>query len=67
MLLIFYQLRVFCYQREHDDAMRTIATSLRPGGVFVIDYLNAHYVEDHLVHNELKNVAGHVIPYPSLG
>jgi len=45
-------------RREHDDAIRTIATSLKPGGIFVIDYLNTHYVEDHLVHNELKNVAG---------
>jgi SAM-dependent methyltransferase len=48
----------FATRREHDDAIRTIATSLKPAGVFVIDYLNAHYVEDHLVHNELKNVAG---------
>jgi SAM-dependent methyltransferase len=48
----------FATRREHDDAIRTIATSLKPGGVFVIDYLNAHYVEDHLVHNEVKNVAG---------
>ncbi len=48
----------FATRREHDDAMRTIATSLKPGGIFVIDYLNTHYVEDHLVHNELKNVAG---------
>jgi len=48
----------FATRREHDDAIRTIATSLKPGGIFVIDYLNTHYVEDHLVHNELKNVAG---------
>src|SRR4029078_11601785 len=48
----------FRTRREHDDAMRTIATSLKPGGIFVIDYLNTHYVEDHLVRNELKNVAG---------
>ena len=48
----------FATRREHDDAMRTIATCLKPGGIFVIDYLNTHYVEDHLVHNELKNVAG---------
>jgi len=48
----------FATRREHDDAIRTIVTSLKPGGIFVIDYLNTHYVEDHLVHNELKNVAG---------
>lgn len=48
----------FATRREHDDAIRTIASSLKPGGIFVIDYLNFHYVEEHLVHNELKNVAG---------
>lgn len=48
----------FATRREHDDAMRTIATSLKPGGIFVMDYLNTHFVEDHLVHNEVKHVAG---------
>jgi len=48
----------FATRREHDDAMRTIAGSLKPGGVFVIDYLNVHYVEEHLVHNEIKNITG---------
>jgi len=48
----------FSTRREHDDAIRTIATSLKPGGIFVIDYLNTHYVEDRLVHNDWKNVAG---------
>lgn len=40
----------FRTRREHDNAVRTIAQSLKPGGVFVIDYLNAHYVETHLVY-----------------
>jgi SAM-dependent methyltransferase len=48
----------FATKREHDDSMRTIAASLKSGGIFVIDYLNVHYVEDRLVHNELKNIAG---------
>lgn len=48
----------FATRREHDDSMRTIASSLRPGGTFVIDYLNVHYAEDHLVHNETKNIDG---------
>lgn len=48
----------FATRREHDDAMRTICASLRPGGIFVIDYLNVHYTEEHLVYNEMKNVAG---------
>lgn len=42
--------------REHDDAIRTIANGLRPGGIFVIDYLNVHFAEDHLVYNEEKTI-----------
>lgn len=40
----------FATRREHDNAIRTIAQSLKPNGVFVIDYLNVHYAEDHLIH-----------------
>ena len=46
----------FNTRREHDDAIRTIANSLKPGGMFVIDYLNVHCAEDHLVHNEVKKI-----------
>jgi SAM-dependent methyltransferase len=46
----------FKTRREHDDAIRTIAKSLRPTGLLVIDYLNVHYAEEHLVHNEMKKV-----------
>jgi len=44
----------FRTRREHDDAIRTIAKSLKQGGRFVIDYLNVHYAEEHLQHNETK-------------
>jgi SAM-dependent methyltransferase len=46
----------FKTRREHDDAIRTIAKSIKPGGVFVLDYLNVHYAEDHLVHHEVKKI-----------
>ena len=46
----------FKTRREHDDAIRTIAKSLKRGGIFVIDYLNVHYAEDHLRHNEIKQI-----------
>ena len=46
----------FKTRREHDDAIRTISRSLRPGGILLIDYLNTHYAEEHLVHNELKEI-----------
>jgi len=46
----------FNTRREHDDAIRTIAKSLGPGGLFVIDYLNVHYAEEHLVKSEVKQI-----------
>lgn len=46
----------FATRREHDDAVRTLSQSLKPGGLLLIDYLNVHYAENHLVHNETKQV-----------
>jgi ubiquinone/menaquinone biosynthesis C-methylase UbiE len=40
----------FRTRREHDAAIRTIARSLHLDGILVIDYLNTHYSEAHLVH-----------------
>lgn len=48
----------FATQREHDNAVRTIAQSLQPAGTLVIDYLNVHYAEDHLVHRFDKEIDG---------
>jgi len=48
----------FKTRREHDNAIRTIAQSLKSGGCFVMDYLNVHYAEDHLVHQFDKEVDG---------
>lgn len=44
----------FRTEREHMNAIRSISQSLRPGGRLVIDYLNVHYAEDHLVHHDQK-------------
>jgi SAM-dependent methyltransferase len=44
----------FRTEREHYNAIRTIANSLKPNGVLVLDYLNVHYAEDHLVHKQEK-------------
>jgi SAM-dependent methyltransferase len=46
----------FATRREHDDALRTMARSIRPGGTLLIDYLNVHWVEDRLIHNEEKRI-----------
>lgn len=48
----------FNTRREHDNAIRTIAQSIKPGGHFVMDYLNVHYSEDHLVHQFEKEIDG---------
>jgi SAM-dependent methyltransferase len=48
----------FNTRREHEDALRTMSSALKPGGCLVLDYLNVHYVEDHLVHKEKKEMNG---------
>lgn len=48
----------FATRREHDDAARTLAQTLKPGGLLLIDFLNVHYAEEHLVHNEVKHLDG---------
>ncbi len=48
----------FRTQREHDNAIHCIATALKPGGYFVMDYLNVHYSEDHTIHNMEKEIDG---------
>lgn len=46
----------FATRREHDDAMRTVTQSIKPSGIVLFDYLNVHYVEERLIHNEVKKV-----------
>jgi SAM-dependent methyltransferase len=48
----------FRTMREHDDAIRTMAQSLKMNGMLTIDYLNVHYAEDHLVPREEKRSNG---------
>ena len=39
----------FNTQREHDNAIRTIATSLKEGGIFVMDFLNVEFSAGHSI------------------
>ena len=48
----------FNTQREHDNAIRTIAQSLKMNGCFVMDYLNVHYTENHFIHQSEKMING---------
>lgn len=49
----------FRTEREHTDAIRTIAGSLKLNGLLVFDYLNVHYAEDNMVKKE-EQQAGNV-------
>ena len=46
----------FRTRRENDDAIRTIAQAIKSKGLFVMDYLNVHYAEDHLIHQSEKQI-----------
>ena len=48
----------FTTRREHDNSIRTIAQSLKGTGCFVLDYLNVHYAEGHLIHQFDKEIDG---------
>lgn len=53
----------FNTRREHDNSIRTIAQSIKPNGIFVLDYLNVHYAEDHFVQKselQINNVNYHI-------
>jgi SAM-dependent methyltransferase len=48
------------FEQERDDmaVMHTVYKTLRPNGLFVIDFMNVHKVLDCLVEEETKEVAG---------
>jgi SAM-dependent methyltransferase len=47
-------------RHENDNALRTLANSLKPGGKLVLDYLNSVYAAARLVENEVKEL-DHVV------
>jgi SAM-dependent methyltransferase len=46
----------FKSERENYNAIRTISHGLKLNGILVMDYLNVHYAEDHLVHKSEKQM-----------
>ncbi len=48
----------FNSERENNNAIHTIASALKPNGTFVMDYLNVHFSEDHLIHKSEKEIEG---------
>jgi SAM-dependent methyltransferase len=53
---LFTSFGYFATRREHEAAVRSVSQSLKPGGYLIFDYLNVHYAEAHLQHNEIKTV-----------
>ena len=51
---IFNSFGYFRTEREHYNAIRTLAGAVKSQGVLVVDYLNVHYEEDQLVHKQEK-------------
>ncbi len=53
----------FRTKREHDNAIRTISQSLKPNGIFVIDYLNVHHAEndmEKIFEKEINGIHFHI-------
>jgi SAM-dependent methyltransferase len=55
---LFTSFGYFKTDREHNNAIRTIASSVKNQGTLVIDYLNVHYAEDNMKKSEIKNCSG---------
>jgi SAM-dependent methyltransferase len=48
----------FKTKREHDNAIRTIAQSIKQHGHFVMDYLNVHFTERQIEPTATKDIDG---------
>ena len=48
----------FLTLQEHDDAIKTIAESLKKSGFFILDYLNVAFAEAHLVTESQIKIEG---------
>jgi SAM-dependent methyltransferase len=55
---LFTSFGYFDTHRKNEDTLRTIYQSLKPGGIFVFDYLNAAYTASKLVPADEKIIDG---------
>lgn len=55
---LFTSFGYFESARENENVIRTIANSLKKKGLLILDYLNVHYAEAHLVSEECKEIDG---------
>lgn len=45
-------------ENKNKSALKSIVANLKPDGYYLMDYLNANYVNQHLVHEETKQLNG---------
>ena len=55
---LFTSFGYFKTDRENDNVIRSMSSAIKEGGMLVMDYLNVHYAEDHLVHKSELQLDG---------
>jgi SAM-dependent methyltransferase len=58
VLNLFSSFGYFESEKEHIDAIKYAAVSLKKGGIMVIDFFNAEKVRNNLVESEVKTIDG---------
>lgn len=58
ILNIFTSFGYFDSDKDHLNTLQNVQKGLRPGGIFVLDFLNAVWVRKHLVRAESKTLDG---------
>ncbi len=56
VLNLFTSFGYFNTDREHERVLHNVHDSLKPGGLFLLDFFNAHWVRSHLVRREEKTL-----------
>jgi SAM-dependent methyltransferase len=58
---IFTSFGYFDSNRDNERVIKTISNALKPGGYFLLDFLNRNYLEKNLVPFDLRTVDGKLI------
>ncbi|MCS6930440.1 MAG: class I SAM-dependent methyltransferase [Saprospiraceae bacterium] len=58
VLNLFTSFGYFDTDLEHERVLRNVYGSLKPGGLFLLDFFNAQWVRQHLVRQEEKKING---------
>ncbi len=58
VLNLFTSFGYFDTDREHERVLHNVHDGLKPGGLFLLDFFNAHWVRAHLVRREERVLGG---------